>query len=202
MPLGQGHIKKGKVMVNIGTLKNPRMVERKKIDYIGFEIWYVPEFPLADIDIGFTDAPSWKLRNEKSLDLLESDIQRQGLVNPLICRFRKTHGDIDRPTLLVGGARLFVLVRRLNRTHAPMLVCGEGGARYSGAIKYEWEDPALHALFKDGYLGMNTTGLCMARCSNRSKGEVPGDGKCSYREKVSEYLYVERPPGAPPVKDP
>jgi hypothetical protein len=191
----------GKNHVNVGTLRNPRYVERKKVDVLGFELWYVPEFPLSEFDMTYTEAESWKKRNESSLDLLEHDIKRQGLVNPLIARYRKSHGDTIQPVLLVGGARLYVLLRRLGWTHAPVLVCGEGGRKYKGAIEYKWEDPELHALFKDGYLGLNTTGLCMARCSNRSKGEVPGDGKCTYREKYAEAQYVERPPGAPPVKE-
>lgn len=190
--------------VNVGTLKNPIWVAKKppiKGYDLGFELWYVKEFPLSDIDLGYTDAPSWKARNEASLDGLEANIRKQGMVNPLIVRYRKTHGDTDRPTLLVGGARLFVIVRRLGWTHAPVLVCGEGGRKYEGAVEYKWEDPELHALFKDGYLGLNTTGLCMARCSNRSKGEMPGpDSPMSYREKFSETQHVERPPGAPPVK--
>lgn len=180
MPLGQDHT--------------------KKVDVLGFELWYVPEFPLGDFDMSYTEDESWQKRNAASLDLLEADIIRQGLVNPLIARYRKSYGDTDAPVLLVGGARLYVLRNRLGWTHAPVLVCGEGGRKYEGAIQYQWEDVALHELFKDGYLGLNTTGLCMARCSNRSKGEVPGDGKCSYREKYSDAGYVERPPGAPPVK--
>lgn len=194
--------------VNVGTLKNPIWVERKahkgpKPYPMGFEIWYVKDFPLADIDLGYADAESWKKRNEHTLDALEADIRKQGMVNPLIIRWRKSHGDISKPTLLVGGARLVVIVKRLGWTSAPVVVCGEGGSRYSGAVEYKWEDPELHSLFKDGYLGLNTTGLCMARCSNRSKGEMPGpNSPMSYREKFSETQHVERPPGAPPVKDP
>jgi hypothetical protein len=168
---------------------------------MGFEIWYVPEFPLADIDLGYSEAESWKKRNAASLDALEADIRAQGMVNPLIVRYRKSHGDVSSPTLLVGGARLVVIRTRLHWELSPVLVCGEGGRKYPGAIEYKWEDPELHALFKDGYLGLNTTGLCMARCSNRSKGEMPGpNSPMSYREKFSETQHVERPPGAPPVK--
>lgn len=188
-------------LVNVGTLKNPMWVKKQKIDRLGFELWYVPEFPLSAFDLSYTAAESWKKRNASSLEALEADIRRQGLVNPLIARFRKSHGDLACPVLLVGGARLPILLK-IGYTVAPVLVCGEGGAQYAGAIQYQWEDPALHALFKDGYLGLNTTGLCMARCSNRSRGEMPGpDSPMSYREKVSESLHVSRPPGAPPVKE-
>lgn len=191
--------------VNVGTAKNPRWVEKVVHDGskpypMGFEIWYVKDFPLVDIDLDYATAPSWIARNQASLDALEADIRKQGLVNPLIVRWRKSHGDTVRPTLLVGGARLVVLRTRLGVSTAPVLVCGEGGRRYEGAIEYKWEDPELHALFKDGYLGLNTTGLCMARCSNRSKGEMPGpDSPMSYREKFSASRHVDRPPGAPPV---
>lgn len=168
---------------------------------MGFEIWYVEKFPLGEFDLAYTSDPAWQKRNESSIELMVNDIQRQGLVNPLICRYRKSHGDTVSPVLLVGGVRLFVLRTKLGWTHAPMVVCGEGGRKYEGGIKYTWEDPVLHALFKDGYLGLNTTGLCMARCSNRSRGEVPGpDSPMTYREKFSDTQYVERPPGAPPVR--
>lgn len=177
------------------------MLALSKPNVLGFEVWYVPEFPLGDFSLEYTEAESWQKRNVASLDLLESDIRARGLVNPLIARYRKSHGDTVRPILLVGGARLCVLVRRLGYTHAPCVVCGEGGRKYAGATQYQWADKALHDLFKDGYLGLNTTGLCMARCSNRTLGELPGpDSPMSYREKVSDILYVERPPGAPPVK--
>lgn len=160
---------------------------------IDYELWYVPEFPLGEFDLSYTNSKRWKERNEKSLLLLEEDIKRQGLVNPLIARYNKKYGDTAKPVLLVGGARLPTLIK-LGYTHAPVLVCGDGGRKYAGAILYTWDDPELHALFKDGYLGVNTTGLCMARCSNRSKGEMPGpDSPCSYREAISDVLYAVRP---------
>lgn len=188
-------------LVNVGTLKNPMYVQKTRGD-LSFEIWYVPEFPLSEFDLGYTLAESWKKRNEASLAGLEEDIRKQGQVNPLIARYRKRYGDTVRPTLLVGGARLPTLIK-IGYTHAKVLVCGEGGAKYDGAIQYRWSDPALHALFKDGYLGLNTTGLCMARCSNRTRGEQPGpDSPMSYREKISEAFFVDRPEGAPKVDDP
>jgi hypothetical protein len=185
--------------INVGTLKNPIYMTKTRGD-LNFEIWYVPEFPLTEIDISYTQAQSWIDRNKGSLPGLEADLRKQGLVNPLIVRFRKKYGDAV-PLILVGGARLPTLLK-IGYTKAPVVVCGEGGAKYDGAIHYRWSDPALHSLFKDGYLGLNTTGLCMARCSNRTRGEQPGpDSPMSYREKFSEGFHVERPEGAPPIKD-
>src|SRR5690606_23150640 len=119
--------------VNVGTVKNPLMAQvcTAVVDY---ELWYVPEFPLSEFDLSYTETEAWKKRNESSLELLETDIRRQGLVNPLIARYRKKYGDTIAPVLLVGGARLPVLLK-IGYTHAPVLVCGEGGAKYSGAIQ-------------------------------------------------------------------
>jgi hypothetical protein len=111
----------------LATAPEPRQMTLKKvtkrvtipegITELPYEIWYIPEFPLARLK--YTPLEDVEGETPRRLALAE-DIERRGLLNPLIVWNHSPSGQRPSPRpyyLHFGYNKLFAL-KKLGRTHA------------------------------------------------------------------------------------
>ena len=113
-----------------------------------FSIWYVPAYPLANINFS---ANIYKDGMEKFRPALAENIKQQGLVNPLIVLNHRDPARYQPNWLKTGNNRLWAL-KYLGWTHAPCIVTGD--CNIEPKIKVTLDE--AKAYFKDGQLEMVT----------------------------------------------
>lgn len=86
-----------------------------------YQIWYVPDFPLAEINVSEkvprTGREEWRLA-------LAENIRKNGLKNPLIVLNHRDPTSWKPNWLMTGTNRLWAL-EYLGYTHAPAIVTGK-----------------------------------------------------------------------------
>lgn len=117
-----------------------------------FRVSYCPEYPISGIDFDRTPRPErdgWR-------SALASNIEANGLVNPLIVLNHRPLNEASPNWLMVGTNRLWA-VRSLGWTTVPAVVTGD--CRYPCSEVPTWEE--LGKLFKDGLPYLSGFGIAL-----------------------------------------
>lgn len=129
-----------------------------------YDMWYVPEFPLAEIQV--SDKVYRGDREEWRPALLEN-IRERGLVNPLIVLNHR--GKKFKSNWLMVGTNRHWAVTTLGWETAPALVTGE--CPYEPKVRVTWD--TIQEYFPDGKIVKGQYGPTMEGNSLPHLGQMP-----------------------------